>query len=158
MATGYLTDSSLPPPADTCAIDTARNKYIQTPCNTLVRHILQASPKIQFSYADTHSTIQAVHSLVPWSNPTGAHHLLVVVGAHTDSIQAEALMSFPAAVFNTFAISITPKKTLSVFRTWIDATLLPDGFTNADDPASPPTAAQPVFPSSTTPASPASGP
>eukprot|EP00536_Pseudo-nitzschia_multiseries_P015318 jgi/Psemu1/41985/gm1.41985_g len=68
------------------------------------------SPKIRFSDVDTHSTIQAVHSLVPWSDPTGAHYL---VGAHTDSIQTEALMSFLAAVFDTFAISIAPKNTLS---------------------------------------------
>eukprot|EP00536_Pseudo-nitzschia_multiseries_P016171 jgi/Psemu1/45208/gm1.45208_g len=93
---GYLAYLSLPPP-DTSAIDTARNKYLQTlglPSNTSVCHILQASPKIRLSYVGTHGTIQAVHSLVPWSDPTGVHHL---VGAHTGSIQAEALIPFPSA-------------------------------------------------------------
>eukprot|EP00536_Pseudo-nitzschia_multiseries_P004820 jgi/Psemu1/10956/gm1.10956_g len=136
VAPGYLTYFSLPLPG-TSAIDTARNKYLKTlglPSNTLVRHILQASPKVHFSYVDTHDTIHAVHSLVPWSDPMGAHCFLV--GAHTDSIQAEALMSVLAVAFNTSAISIAPKNILSLFPTWTDAALLPGNFTSVTDPAS----------------------
>eukprot|EP00536_Pseudo-nitzschia_multiseries_P019104 jgi/Psemu1/58926/gm1.58926_g len=72
MTAGYLTYSSFPPP-DTTAINTARNTCLKTlglPSNASVHHILQTSPKIRFSYVDTHGTIQTVHSLVPWSNRT----------------------------------------------------------------------------------------
>eukprot|EP00536_Pseudo-nitzschia_multiseries_P017476 jgi/Psemu1/51045/gm1.51045_g len=123
--------TSSPPPPTMNALNTAHNTYLKTlglPSNTSVRHILQTSPTIRFSYVDTFGTTQAVHSLVPWSDHTGAPHL---AGAHTDSIQAETLISFPSAVFAAFAISITPKNNtcLTLFRTWTDATLLPDNFT-----------------------------
>eukprot|EP00536_Pseudo-nitzschia_multiseries_P011532 jgi/Psemu1/29195/gm1.29195_g len=89
MSTGHLTYSSLPPPVTT-AIDTAQNTYLKTledsPRNPSVCYILQTSSKIGFSYIDTRGTIQATHSLVPWTDPAGTSHL---VGAHSGFIQAE---------------------------------------------------------------------
>eukprot|EP00536_Pseudo-nitzschia_multiseries_P019389 jgi/Psemu1/60471/gm1.60471_g len=70
-----------------------------SPCNVSVCYILQTSPKIWFSYTDTHGTIQATHSLVPWTDPAGTSHL---VGACTGSTQAEALVSFPSTTFDNF--------------------------------------------------------
>eukprot|EP00536_Pseudo-nitzschia_multiseries_P012425 jgi/Psemu1/32041/gm1.32041_g len=75
----------------------------------------------------------------PMSTPTAPSRLSIPsshVGAHTDSIQAEILISFPSAVFAAFAISITPNNTLTLFRTWTDTTLLPDNFTSAADSTS----------------------
>eukprot|EP00536_Pseudo-nitzschia_multiseries_P002755 jgi/Psemu1/6236/gm1.6236_g len=147
MSAGYLTYSGLPPP-NTKVIDTACNTYLKTlglPSNTLVQHILQTSPnikfllhvrehytsfkrkltpKIRFSHVDTHSSIQ-----VPPPPPT-------LVGVHIDSIHAEALASFPSLTFAAFAISITPKNTVTLFRTWTYDTLLPGDFISAASPAS----------------------
>eukprot|EP00536_Pseudo-nitzschia_multiseries_P005744 jgi/Psemu1/13358/gm1.13358_g len=122
----------------TKAINTARSTYLKTldlPNNASVHNIvvLQTSPKIRFSYINTHGTIQATHSLVPWSDPAGAPHL---AGAHTDSIQVEALVSFPSVAFDTFVISVAPKNTVPLFCTWTDTTLLSDDFASSTNPTS----------------------
>eukprot|EP00536_Pseudo-nitzschia_multiseries_P018846 jgi/Psemu1/57615/gm1.57615_g len=124
MSAGYLTYLSLLPPG-TKAIDTAHNTYLKTiglQSNALVVTYSKLPPR------------SATHSLVRWSDYTGAFHL---VGAHTgSSIQAEALVSFPSMTFAAFAISIAPKNTVPLFCTWTDATLLPDDFTSTANPTS----------------------
>eukprot|EP00536_Pseudo-nitzschia_multiseries_P000817 jgi/Psemu1/1849/gm1.1849_g len=135
MSSGHLTYSSLPPP-NTKAINTAHNTYLKMLgllCSTSVQYILQTSPKIRFSYIDTHGTIQATHSLVPWSDPTGISHL---VGAHTNSIQAKTLVSFLSTTFDNFIINIALRNTVALFCTWTDTAHLRKNFVSAMDPAS----------------------
>eukprot|EP00536_Pseudo-nitzschia_multiseries_P005011 jgi/Psemu1/11523/gm1.11523_g len=115
-----------------CPCPTANHgKYRMTTTNSEpprhIAYIAQTPPP-----ATPHTAVNVAHSLVPWYNFTGAS----LVGAHTHSIQAEALVYFLAAAFNTFAISVAPKNTPSGFCTWTSATLLPDNFASAGDPTS----------------------
>eukprot|EP00536_Pseudo-nitzschia_multiseries_P016736 jgi/Psemu1/47528/gm1.47528_g len=120
ISTGHLTSYTSMPPPNTAAIDTAHQTFLQTigsPCNDTVQSILQTTPKILFLYIDAHSTIHSTHSLVPWTDPTGTIYL---VGTHTGSIQAEALVSLPSKAFNAFT----------------GTAFLPNNFVSATDPAS----------------------
>eukprot|EP00536_Pseudo-nitzschia_multiseries_P003215 jgi/Psemu1/7183/gm1.7183_g len=118
--------STKPPPSQQCLSPTSSACKPNT-CLSPQQYCLQHLPNLPQDPI-FHSMIQATPSLVPWADPVGS---ACMVGAHTDSIQAKALPSFPSKVFNTFLISIAPINTVSIFCTWTDAPFLPDIFNSA---------------------------